>query len=62
MLWEIILHEIEETQYNNEDSMVKILEAVSEKKKEWENIFLSVSELYITEMSEEEKYFSARTF
>ena len=56
VLWEIILHEIEETQYNNEDSMVKILEAVSEKKKEWENIFLSVSELYITEMSEEERH------
>lgn len=55
VLWEIILHEIEETRYNNEASMVKILEAVSEKKKEWENIFLSVSELYITEMSEEEE-------
>lgn len=56
VLWEIILHEIEETRYNNEASMVKILEAVSEKKKEWENIFLSVSELYITEMSEEERH------
>lgn len=55
-LWEIILHEIEEAQYNSWDSMAKILETVSDKKKEWENIFLSVSELYITEMSEEEKH------
>lgn len=56
MLWEIILHEIEEMKYNNEDSMVNILETVSEKKKEWENIFLSVSELYIAVMSEEKEH------
>ena len=36
--------------------MVNILETVSEKKKEWENIFLSVSELYIAVMSEEKEH------